>query len=472
MKKLFLLIAVLLCLASWAFGAGRNQQSGAVPTITWWGIGSSPEPADTAEVFRAVSDYTQEKIGVRVEFRTLGDRMQTIISSGEAFDIIWTNGSYSAQYVPMGAYADITDLVRTQTPALWSFIPQSIWEGAKVNGKLYAVPAYKDSSCTIFTYIDERYVQKYNINATRMTLTEWDRAVRAMKAGEGSRFYPVNMAGGGYFQEFFILSHYDNLSAGLGAIMGVRVDDPSRKVVFIWDQPEVLEGARTFRRWYQEGIINPDAHQLADQPRGRPWIIGQGWPGKSEAYSAVEGGQKYIPIQSSDPYITTNTIQGSMLAIGANSRYKTETLKFIELMNTDHKLRDMLVYGIEGKHFEYVSPYVVKKLTDTYYGWEWAQGTFFTLSTTDDQPADSWEQVKRQNEAAVPSVANGFMMDISNLLNEIANCNAVFNRYKELYVGAVDPDVAIPQLKADLMAAGFDRIMAEAQRQIDAFFKQ
>jgi putative aldouronate transport system substrate-binding protein len=141
-------------------------------------------------------------------------------------------------------------------------------------------------------------------------------------------------------------------------------------------------------------------------------------------------------------------------------------------MNTDHKLRDMLVYGIEGKHFEYVSPYVVHRLTDTYTHWEWAQGTFFTLSTTDDQPADTWEQVKRQNEAAISSSVNGFMMDVSNLQNEIANLNPIITRYNNLLSGAMDPDTAIPQYKAELMAAGFDRVLAEAQRQIDAHFKQ
>jgi hypothetical protein len=34
-------------------------------------------------------------------------------------------------------------------------------------------------------------------------------------------------------------------------------------------------------------------------------------------------------------------------------------------------------------------------------------------------------------------------------------------------IGAMDPEVAIPRFMAELRAAGFDRIIAEAQRQVD-----
>jgi putative aldouronate transport system substrate-binding protein len=35
----------------------------------------------------------------------------------------------------------------------------------------------------------------------------------------------------------------------------------------------------------------------------------------------------------------------------------------------------------------------------------------------------------------------------------------------------VDPDVAVPQALAELRANGFDQIIAEAQRQVDAWKK-
>jgi putative aldouronate transport system substrate-binding protein len=90
----------------------------------------------------------------------------------------------------------------------------------------------------------------------------------------------------------------------------------------------------------------------------------------------------------------------------------------------------------------------------------------------DTQPANTWEQVRGQNQRAVSSAVFGFSMDISGLRSEIAACNAVKARYAvDLVYGPEEPEVSIPRMMAELRAAGLDRIAAEAQRQIDVFFK-
>lgn len=43
-----------------------------------------------------------------------------------------------------------------------------------------------------------------------------------------------------------------------------------------------------------------------------------------------------------------------MNAVSINSKYKDECLKFLQLVNTDSKLRDMLAYGVPDKTFKYV----------------------------------------------------------------------------------------------------------------------
>ena len=72
----------------------------------------------------------------------------------------------------LGAFEDITDLVQSVTPELYSFIPEQLWSGTQIHGKVYAVPTYKDSSLTQFYYIDDTYVQKYNID---MTTIDWSK---------------------------------------------------------------------------------------------------------------------------------------------------------------------------------------------------------------------------------------------------------------------------------------------------------
>jgi putative aldouronate transport system substrate-binding protein len=66
----------------------------------------------------------------------------------------------------------------------------------------------------------------------------------------------------------------------------------------------------------------------------------------------------------------------------------------------------------------------------------------------------------------------GFAMDTSALRTEVANCLTIYNKYwADIILGAVDPDVAVPQFYAEMQTAGYDKIKAELQRQIDEYFK-
>jgi putative aldouronate transport system substrate-binding protein len=453
----------------------QRQKAGEVPTLIWYLNGPSPAPADLAENARVMSDYTQEKIGVRFEIRNItidGGReaVAAVIESGAPFDIISSQASNYAELVPQGVFADITAALPAQAPALWDFVPPSLWDAVKVKGKIYAVPAYKDSSGTLFAFIDERYVRKYNIDPAKNTLEDLERAFYAMKAGEGPDFFPIVIDVSPASPFPLNLMEYDNLGIGVGFgdIIGVRVDDTSRRVVSVFEEPEMRERFRRFRRWYQDGIISPFAPGLTQIIRRMPVVYDLAWPSKAQILEVQREVERYIAIQLNLPVITTGMIRGSLLCLSANSKLQAEALKLIELVNTDHKFRDMLAYGIEGKHFEYLSYNVVRRLTDAYPSYEWAQGTFFNLSTADNQPPDTWDEVRKQNEAAIPSVVLGFALDISGLRDEFERCIPVYNRYAEdIKIGAVDPDTAIPQFMAELRAAGFDRIIAEAQRQLD-----
>jgi putative aldouronate transport system substrate-binding protein len=131
----------------------------------------------------------------------------------------------------------------------------------------------------------------------------------------------------------------------------------------------------------------------------------------------------------------------------------------------------MLAYGIEGKHFEYVSENVIKKLTDTWTLPGYQQATFFNMSTIEGSQADMWDQVKKLNEAAYSSQCLGFMINMEPINDELSNCRTIWDKYRaELQTGTSDPDVAVPALMAELKNNGFDKIMEEAQKQLNEYF--
>lgn len=449
--------------------------SGEIPTLVWWTIGGQI-PDNFEKAVEAMNEYTAEKIGVKVDIKVASwgewdTKINTIVNTGEPFDILFTNVSKYNQQVTMGALADITELVQSETPELYNFIPEKVWDGTKVDGKIYAVPTYKDSSMTQYWVFDHKYVDKYGIDLSNIkTLKDLDKPFHDMKAGEGKSFYPLPLTQGDGFNGFF--NRYDDLALGFPPV-GVKVDDASRQVVSVLEQQDIMDELKILHQWYKDGIINPDAPTKPEADKGRPFFSAQGFPGADITWQINEGVEKYDMTQVFGPLYTTATIQGSLNGISANSKYKKEALKYLELVNTDPKLRNMLAFGEEGVDYVKVDgEKVVERISDTWPLAAYTQGTFFNMATTKGAPEDQWQQVQKLNEQATASTLLGFSLDTTNLQTEVANVKATWDKYRyELLTGASDPEKMVPKIVEELKKAGMDTIMKAAQEQIDAFFQ-
>ena len=132
----------------------------------------------------------------------------------------------------------------------------------------------------------------------------------------------------------------------------------------------------------------------------------------------------------------------------------------------------MLAYGIEGETFEYTEEGRVEKLTDTWSIGNYTIGTYFNLSGLADADPAEYDQIKQQNEEATQSVCLGFAFDSEPVQNELASCKTVWDKYKyDLLTGASDPSEVLPKVTEELKAQGFEKVMEEAQKQLDEFFK-
>jgi putative aldouronate transport system substrate-binding protein len=465
-----LMFAALMVLS----GCGKSAGSG-IPTLIWWQIGSNS--ADLFHYSQVLSDYTQEKIGVRMEVRqgtwaNASQRFNAMINTGEYWDILFSDANTYPSFASLGAYADITALVKEAALDLYNGIPEELWRGVSLNGVIYGVPTYKDSASTMYAFWDAEVVNKYQLNIEDNSWQNLDVNFKKIKAGEGQRYYPYVMSKGEVDPVFL---RYDTFTSFLHPI-GVRSDDPERRVVCTLEQPDVLEALNYMHNWYETGILNPDANMVDNLPKYRPYFIAQAWPAVAASYATSSGIEKYLPSKFYGPIHSTQSIQGSINCISVNSKYKREALKLLQLVNSDPKFRDMMGYGIEGDHFHYVTmPDGRKAVHRDRTDWplvNYQEGNYFIETPEDTVPAGYWDEVKYLNETAVASRLLGFTMDITPVENEVINCkNTWMKYYTDLRTGASDPDATLPLVIADLKKKGMDKIIAEAQRQIDEFYK-
>ena len=453
--------------------SGKNT----VPTLIWWQIGGNS--ADLPRYSAYVSNYSETKIGVRVDIRQAtwagaAQRFNAMINTGEYFDILFSDANTFTNFAMLGAFADIGELVKEASPKLYASMPKELWLGVALDGKVYGVPTYKDSASTQYIFWDAALVDKYHLNIDDNSWQGWDANFTKLKEGEGPRYYPYVMSKG---EIDSVWLNYLEL-APLFYPVGVRYDDPERRVVCTLEQSDVIEGLHYMHRWFDSGIINPDANMIDTVPRYRPFFSAQAWPAVAASYATSAGIDKYIPSRYFGPLYSTKSIQGSINCISVNSKYKIEALKLLELVNTDPVFRDMISYGIEGDHFQYVTMpddgrRAVQRLRNDWPLINYQLGNYFILTPENTVAAGYWDEVRHLNETAFSSYILGFTFDITPVENEVINCRNTWDHYyTDLRIGATDPDKTLPVVIAELKKKGLDKIIAEAQRQIDEFVKQ
>ncbi len=451
-------------------GGDSAKKDGDVVTLKWIQVGNGM-PKNYDAWLKQINPYLEEKIGVNLDMEIVpwGDwdnRRSVITNSGEYFDILFTDQARYNAEVATGAFLDLTDKLEEYAPDVKNLIPEEYWKGVKINDKIYGIPTYKDSSVTEYFVWDKDIADKYQIDINSITTYEdLYPALKKIAEGEGTAPYYMSKAGA----DFLNTAYYDQLGAGLPAL-GIRFDDPEKKVVNPLEDEEILTKLDIIHKMYKEGIINGDAPTADDSNKYRTFFTAQGW---SQAAKTTWGPNNGIAnceaVKFGETVLSNASVRGSINAIYSGSKHPEKALELLNLVNSDSKVRDWLYYGVEGENFEYTENNKVNKLNTDWSMAGYTQGNFFNVSQLASEEINQWDEVKELNENATPSIMLGFDMDTSNVETELANCRAVYEKYKsEFFTGAQEPRELVKTINKELKTAGWDTIREEAQKQIDA----
>ncbi|MBR3738934.1 MAG: ABC transporter substrate-binding protein [Clostridia bacterium] len=500
-KTVSMLLALIMVLSMMTFVSFASAEE--YMKLTWV-QGNSPAPIDNAMVLEELNKITRERLGCEIEIVYMSsDEVQTSIQSGEVYDMYFTCSWYNNfnMNVANGIFANIWGKVQEWTPTLWASMPESIWNLAKsVDGNLYAIPVYKDVAPENFIVYDAQVAQDAGIEIPAK-IDSWDEMTpflvalkTAMEANPELGQYPVNIGGAPAGVE----SSFDFIDRTplIGVVFG---DD---KVCSVFDDEEIVNRYRTMHKWYQMGLVNPDAPTLTeDAISGKLHHISfvQAW----DDYDYTPSRKFWVKMtRYAGPFVNTDGVQGAMNAFSVTleddpARFEM-ALKFQELVNTDREVRDILAYGVPGYHFEYrdvkdadgnvLGQAVVRTEagSSNYTPWRFSQANYAinsieaseeTLNGTYPPPVlDQWDHYFAAVADAPISKISGFTfnyqdpIDFSSQYAEISAIKQEF--FANIQCGVVDPDdpeVGIPAMRAKMEAAGLNDIIAEAQRQLDAY---
>lgn len=450
--------------------------------LKWYVAGNGPQ-ADTPAVLEEVNKYLLEKLNctleiVETDFGNYDQKMQMVISSQEEFDLCytanWSNNFYSN--VSRNAFLELDELVDTYAPELKADMPPAGWDAGRVNGKLYGIPNQQIWAMTNVIQLNKDVVEEYGFDtSTVKTLADLDPLFEQYKA-DHPETYPLALDSQGALAFSTFSMGYDEL-AGRHIPGAIMLEDGDLKVINQFELPQVKEFYELLYDWSQKGYIRPDASTVMDaKPDMKNGmhiaIFGGTYKPSSQEMNKMTYGCELVDVLLSDSWLPTSGITATMTAISRTSKHPEKAMEFINLLNTDKYLYNLITQGIEGKHYEKLDGDFIRPIEGSGYmpNADWMYGNQFLAYLKEGQGADDWDITKELNASAKPSPALGFVFDPVPVQNEIASVSAVVSEYESgLSTGVLNPDEALPEFLEKLDQAGADTIIAEVQSQLDAW---
>lgn len=471
-----------------AHGSGTSHTAAAPVEITYT-YGSTGVPTDVSMVQAALNAILVKKINATVQLNPVDwgsydQKRKLAFAAGEPCDLVftapWINNYY--QLVANGDLLPLDDLLPKDAPKTYASLPRADWNAVRINGKIYAVINQQLFPKYWGVQVRQDLARKIGLNVDKLRaykdLTSVLAKLKAAAPGV-TPLYSDDQGGGGLF--FPEQAGFDPLIDAAA----VRYNDRSLRVFDPAETPEFKQAVTLAYQWHRAGYYTTDPMPVSDAlaafKAGRfAATIAQARPSEAEmAKSKAQYGWDFVQKSFTKPLLTTAALSATMTGVCRSSRNPDAALRFLELLNTDPQVYNLMTHGIAGKHYVVVDkahsliglPKGVTTSTDGYYpNTDWEFGNQFNAFYTDKSQIGSWPVQQQGNLTAIPSVALGFSPTTDKIKAQVAQVTAAEKQYGQpLMQGLVNPATGLPRYIQALKAAGADRIVAEVQSQLNAW---
>lgn len=444
---------------------------------------------DTQLVQDELNKILKQKINatiklVEVEGGAYEEKQKLAFAAGEKSDLVFTAPwlfNY-ANNVTQGNFIPLDDLLQKYAPKLYSSLPATTWNAARINGKIYGVFTQQISVKPWGFAVRKDLAEKYKLDVNAINkLDDLTPFLEQVKKGEQgvTPIYSDTGGNGGFFTPEVW---------GYDPDASIKADDKSLKVVNLSATPEFRTAMKTSKAWHQANYftkddLSPEDGKAAFKAGKYAVLISTGWgPGADVTYKKSYGFDFVGKSLTKQPLLTTSSVVAALNSISRTSANPERAMMLLELLNTDKQVFNLLENGIEGKHYVFVDkskdlisfPSGVDAKTSSYNpNIPWVFGNTFLNYYTDPTQVGLNDTVKKLNADALPSAALGFNFVGDSVKTESAQIDAVNKEFgAPLATGQVaDVDKAIDEFNQKLKAAGLDKVMAERQRQLDQWRK-
>ena len=419
-----------------------------------------------------------DEINTKVELMYLpwtengaGGKVDLMIASGQEFDACIVDPKWAASSYSKGYLQDLSSVIDTYLPDWHETMNEVAFEAYRHGDGIYAIPIGNKPTAGVFNTVCVRQDIMDEIGMDSISSLE-DLTEYAMKAKE---MYNLPATYERASSAYIIRGTSDRNLYELST--NLWVDQDTHELINFAESPEFEAAVKLYNDWYEKGLIPKDiltnTVTLPFQANMCSFMRGtcgttliENEPGLQTVIPTAKTAEYYI---SPEKPIYKATYENTAFQVPVTSTKADRVALFVNLLQKNSELADLFAYGIEGTDYELVDGKISKINTDELF-YEWMIYNVKISTPTTAYSDDFMKVYKSWDDEALPSVTFGFSIDYTNIQTEKANIDAVYEELAvPMLVGIKDYDSNIEELQTQLKEAGWDKYVAEIQRQFDEF---
>ena len=362
-------------------------------------------------------------------------------------------------------------------PDMWSMYPDNVLKTQQISGVQYAVPSV-DSYGTYEVYALRKDVAEdlgiAERDGERITVEEMTQIMKDAKAAHPEFAYMVNTNN----ESVIGIDSLGN-NNWLGVLLNRGVD--TKEIVNLYETDEWRDYCYLMKEWKDAGLMidDPLNNEMTISQYNNGVSAGCYLGGYSPDYiKALIAYSPYEPVeyQLSDLVGTSASVLGGWM-ISTVCKDPDAAMKMLYLMTTDENVARYFILGIEGVHYTVDEKGIARRpegITQSNSTWNqdcpWFYPNQCLSIPLETEMTTYYTDMLEAPKNAKFSEAMGFVFDSASVYDQMAACTTVVAEYRDaLLYGLVDVESYLDKFNEELKAAGIDEVIAEEQKQFDAW---
>ncbi|GAE05582.1 extracellular solute-binding protein family 1 [Paenibacillus sp. JCM 10914] len=446
--------------------------------------------AATDEVWAAVSEYVKGK-GLNVKFSIqfipwpeYYEKLLVMAAAGDRWDLNFDSEGSFRQMASRGSYMALDKLLPEYAPSLYrKYQMDGNLRSTTMNGDIVGLPWSIKMNQRPYAGWRVDLAEKagiYRAPDSVKTVEDVDVLLQELKDA-----YPDSKVSRITALPFYVVRE-EWLDLGFHGL-GIDMNDPEFKVQAIEQQLFYIEAAQMSKKWYENKILSPDS--LIDRgDSAEQWRNGKvlftltshEWAYAADLGFVDPNYRQQMSLLYPDKKQMNRSPISNVLAINRNSEHPELVLRFLDMMETDRKLYDLVIYGIEGKTYEkdgeqVIYPDNLSLSTSNYMDWggQWALWNPRFIRSTETYPGDFWGEEARFAELPmnIDSPLEGLLLSDYAISKEVEKRAQLYeNLGRSIEYGLVsDVEKEITAYRIKQQDSGLDVVIGEIQRQVNLY---